>query len=161
MTTLCLDLALEDSCGQDFHKWLGGAWALLFSNPEDFQPQGREGKHWLPRIRQAFNVRAARALAVKRDGPPESTWLDELHLDRQLLRLREPPFAAADQVSFAARVLRGELLTLASRFVLIVDGSLKRRGVLKYGDGRIAVSALDLLASIDALRSHHAVARAA
>lgn len=161
MTTLCLDRALERSSARDLHEWLGGAWGLLFSNPEDFQPQAREAAHWLSGVRQAFSVRAVRAVAVKRDGPPESSWIDELQFDWQLVRLREPPFVAADQVSFGARALRGELLTLESRFVLCIDSSLKRRAMLKYGADGTAVSALDLLASVDALRAHHPVARAA
>ena len=161
MTTLCLDVALEDSCEQDLHQWLAGAWALLFSNPQDFEPQARERPDWLHALRPAFSGRAVRALAVKRDGPPQSNWIDELHFDPQLVALREPLFTAADPVSFGARALRGELLTLQSRFVLIVDGSLKRRGMLRYGTGNTAVSVLDLLASVDALRSQHPVAKAA
>jgi alkyl hydroperoxide reductase subunit AhpC len=161
MTTLCLDLAFENSSGRDLHEWLGGAWALLFSNPEDFQPQGREKGRWLNGLRQEFRARALHAVAVKRDGPPQLSWIDELHFDRQPVRLREPSFVAADEVSFAARALRGELLTLQSRFVLFIDGALKRRGVLKYSAGRHSASALDLLASVDTLRSRWPIGRAA
>jgi alkyl hydroperoxide reductase subunit AhpC len=128
MTTLCLDVALENACSRDLHDWIGGSWALLFSNPEDFDPQASEKTQWLEDLRQQFDTRAVRALAVKRDGQPESSWIEELQLDRQLIRLREPPFAAADAVSFAARALRGELLTLKSRFVLLVDGAHRRPG---------------------------------
>jgi thioredoxin-dependent peroxiredoxin len=162
MTALCLDLALESCSGRDLYQWLDGAWALLFSNPEDFEPQRREKGRWLDGLREEFGMRAVRALAVKRDrGPTESSWIDNLSFDPRLVRLREPSFAAADEVSFAARALRGELLTLQSRFVLLIDGSLKRREVLKYSAGRCAVSALDLLASLDALRRHRPVVRAA
>ena len=73
----------------------------------------------------------------------------------------EPPFAAADVVSFGARRLRGEVLTLGPGFVLIVDGSLKRRGVFKYVPGRAEVSIQDLLASVDALRGIATVGKAA
>ena len=52
----------------------------------------------------------------------------------------------------AARNLRDEILNLPPRFVLIIDESLNRRGVLKYSAGRSTVSPLDLLASIDAFR---------
>jgi thioredoxin-dependent peroxiredoxin len=162
MTALCLDLALENCSGRDLHEWLDGAWALLFSNPEDFEPQRREKGRWLHGLREEFGMRAVRALAVKRyRGPTESSWIDNLGFDPRPVQLREPSFAAADEVSFAARALRGELLTLQSRFVLLIDGSLKRREVLKYSAGRSAVSALDLLASVDALRRHRPVVRAA
>jgi alkyl hydroperoxide reductase subunit AhpC len=169
MTTLCLDLALENSSRLELHEWLGGNWALLFSNPEDFPPQclqqgrppGREKDHWLDALRHEFRSRSLNAVAVKRDGTPELSWIDELHSDRQSIRLSEPPFAAGDELSLAVRALRGELLTLQSRFVLFIDGCLKRRGVLKYTVGRHSVSALDLLASVDALRSRRLMGRAA
>jgi len=161
MTTLCLDLALENSCRRDLHEWLGGAWALLFSNPEDFHRQAGEKAHWLQGLRQEFGARDLRAVAVKRDGPPEASWIDELHFDRRLVRLREPSFVAADPISFAARVLRGDLLSLRSRFVLLIDGSLKRRRIFRYGADRTEVSSLDLLATVDALRYRRPVARAA
>jgi hypothetical protein len=153
MTAPCLDLVLEDCSGRDLHLWLGGAWGLLFSNPEDFQLQGRGTGRWLDGLGRDFSRRGIRALAVRRDR--------DLHIDSQPVQLREPSFAAADEVSFAARALRGELLTLQSRFVLLIDGSLKRRKVLKYNADRCVISAPDLLASVDALRRQHSVVRAA
>jgi hypothetical protein len=159
MTTLCLDRAVEQTCGWNLHQWLGGDWALLFSNPQDFEIQG--GRHGLEALRQEFGIRGVRGLAVKRDGPPESNWVDELHGSWQPVRLREPPFVAADEVSFATRALRGELLTLQCRFVLFIDGALKRRGVFKYSAGRHTGSPLELLACLDTLRLQPPIRRAA
>jgi alkyl hydroperoxide reductase subunit AhpC len=162
MTALCLDLVLDDHSGSDLHEWLGGACALLFSNPEDFEPQGREKERWLVSLREDFAMRDVCTLAVKRDsGSMQSNWSGRSGFDSLPVQLREPSFAAADQVSFAARALRSELLTLQSRFVLLIDGSLKRRAVLKYSAGRCAASVLDLLAAIDALRVHRPLVRAA
>jgi len=162
MTALCFDLVLEDHSGPDLHQWLGGAWALLFSNPEDFEPQGREKDRWLVSLRDEFAARGVRVLAVKRDGgSTQPSWGSKSSIDPRPVQLCEPLFAAADEVSFAARVLRGELLTLQSRFVLLIDGSLKRRAVLKYGAGHCAASVLDLLAAVDALRVHRPLVRAA
>jgi len=56
------------------------------------------------------------------------------------------------KIDLAARNLRADILGLPPRFVLIVDESLTRRGMLKYSAGRSSVSPLDLLASIDAFR---------
>jgi glutaredoxin/glutathione-dependent peroxiredoxin len=162
MTALCLDLVLEDHCGRDLHEWLGGDWALLFSNPEDFEPQGREKERWLVNLREQLGMRGARALAVKRDdGSTHSSWSSKSGLNPRPVQLREPSFAAADGVSFAARALRGELLTLQSRFVLLIDGSLKRRAALKYSAGRCAASVLDLLSAVDALRRRRPLVKAA
>jgi alkyl hydroperoxide reductase subunit AhpC len=162
MPAVCLDFAHEHCCARDLHGWLGGAWALLFSNPEDFQPQSRDKRRWLDSLRREFSARAVCALAVRRgSGLQDSSWIDELQFDPQLVGLPEPAFAAADEVSFAARALRGELLTLQSRFALVIDGALKRRALFKYSAGGNAVSVLDLLASVDALRRHGAIRRAA
>jgi hypothetical protein len=145
MTVLCLDVETESRGGRELHPWLGGAWALLFSDPEDFR---------LDRLRRQFTPDAVRTLTVKRDSGPAG-------IDPQCVTLAEPSFAAADPVSFATRTLRGELLTLRSRFVLLIDGSLKHRELLKYSVGRNAEVAPRLLAPVDALRNHHALGRAA
>jgi alkyl hydroperoxide reductase subunit AhpC len=144
MAVLYLDVEAETHGGYELHDWLGGAWAVLFSNPEDFR---------LDRLRQKFDPRAVRTLAVKRNGGPA--------LESKYVTLAEPSFAAADAVSFAARALRGELLTLQSRFVLLIDGSLRHREVLKYSVGRSAATAPRMLASVDALRACRSIDRAA
>ena len=153
MTTLCLDPELEHCAWRELHDWLGGDWAVLLSNPEDFQQLGRQKGQWLAATRRQFGVRALHALALKRDtGPPQS-------ITSGTVWLREPPFAAADPLSFAARALRGELLTARSRFVMFIDGSLKRRAMLKYSAS--AVPAADLLAAVDALRGQRVIGKAA
>ena len=162
MATLCLDSEFEQRARCDLHEFIGGDWALLFSNPEDFQQSGRHKERWLNDLRYELGSRALHSLAVKRDqGQPEASWIDELESAREYVHLREPPFAAADAISFAVRLLRGELLTLQSRFVLIVDASLKRREVLKYSSGRGNLSVFDLLASVDARRRPGSIVRAA
>jgi len=162
MTALYLDAESASGAGQDLHAWLNGAWALLFSHPEDFHDRAADRQRRLGALQQEFRVRAVRALAVRRDAQSaQPTWLDDLVAEPQQVRLREPSFAASDPVSFAARALRGELLTLQPRFVLIVDATLKRRELFKYSAGRTHVSALDLLAGVDALRRRHPISRAA
>ena len=110
MATLCLDPELGHGAWRDLHDWLGGAWAVLFSNPEDFQPLDRQKGQWLA---------AVHTLAVKREAGPrlagtstksmtKPNWIDDLCPNRETVWLREPPFAAADPVSFAARALRGQ-----------------------------------------------------
>jgi alkyl hydroperoxide reductase subunit AhpC len=159
MATLCLELASENASAPELHEWLNGDWALLFSNPEDFQPETRERRRWLDILRVEFDARGLRALAVKRDGPPLRSWIDELQFDREIVQLREPGFVASDAISFAARALRGDLLTQQCSFVVFIDGTLARREILKYSAGRHSISMLDLLASVDALRSRRVTTR--
>ena len=126
----------------------------------DFQDQGLEHDRWLEILRDEFRARGVKPIACRRPaGVPDGSWVGELICDYGLLRLEG---AAADDgvIDMAARHLRAEILDSPPRFVLIVDESLNRRGILKYSAGRSTVSPLDLLASIDAFRRRPARAAA-
>jgi alkyl hydroperoxide reductase subunit AhpC len=162
MTMLGLDLESEKRAERELHDALNGDWALLFSHPQDFEPAPSHMQRWLEQLQYELNARRVRAIEVRRErGASAASWIDQLQRNPELVRLREPPFAAADPISFAARALRGELLTQQCGSVLIIDGALKRRGVLRYSAGRSDVSVFDLLASIDALRRPQKLGKAA
>lgn len=153
MATLCMDIGSEVGTTPELRDWLDGNWGMLFSHPQDFQYQGLEPDRRLDILRGEFRDCGVRPIAVRRDGGMrDMSWVGELQSDWDLIRVREPAFTDADAVSFHARALREELLTLQPRFVVIVDGSLKHRGALTYSVGRCNASLHDLLASIDAMR---------
>jgi hypothetical protein len=150
MATLCVGDV--DCSAPLLRDWLAGDWALLFSHPADFQDQGLEHDRWLEILRDEFRARSVKPIACRRPaGVPDGSWVGELICDYSLLRL-ESDRSQDGVIDIAARQLRAEILDSPPRFVLIVDESLNRRGVLKYSAGRSTVSPLDLLASIDAFR---------
>ena len=138
-------LWVDGETGALLRDWLQDDWAILFSHPIDFQYQGLENDRWLSILREEFGARGVRPLACKRAVAELDTgWASDLTGDRSLLRL--------ECVDVPSRTLREDILGMPSRFALIVDAQLRRRGVLKYSAGRSSISPLDLLASIDALR---------
>jgi alkyl hydroperoxide reductase subunit AhpC len=159
VATLCLDRLSEYDSRLELQRWLAGDWALLFSNPEDFELPGYRRSRRLAHLRQDFQMRGLRALAVRIGGAPTPGWVDELHSDSQIVRLSEPAVEAADDGSTAARLLREDLLTTATSFVLFIDGTLRRQDVLRYSAGRDSVSLSDLLVTVDALRSRRSFDR--
>jgi alkyl hydroperoxide reductase subunit AhpC len=161
MATLCLGEV--DGSAPLLRDWLDGDWALLFSHPADFQDQGLERDRWLEILRDEFRVRGVRPVACSQSADAgaavDDSWAGELICDYRLLRLQSDT-AGDSVIDLPARNLRADILGLLPRFVLIIDESLTRRGVLKYSAGRSSVSPLDLLASIDAFRRSSAPAPA-
>lgn len=137
-------------------EWLAGDWGMVFSHPEDFQDGGLEQDRWLTIVGEEFHASAVRPLAcsvgtIRLDG----SWVSHLTADWRMIKLEG---AVAD---LTARLLRADLSALQSRFVLIVDEHLRRRGLLRYEPERMRLSPLDLLASVSALRRRPAAARRA
>jgi alkyl hydroperoxide reductase subunit AhpC len=135
-------------------EWLQGNWAMIFSHPVDFQYQGLETDRWLAIVREEFQERGVRALSCSREGAVlDPIWVSDPLVDQRAVSI-EPvnETGIPEIVDLPARALRDELLGLSTRFVLIVDEELRRRGIFKYSTGGAKVSPLDLLASIDAMR---------
>jgi hypothetical protein len=134
-------------------EWLAGDWALLFSHPGDFQDQGTETDRWLAIVRDEFRLNEVRALSLARCGAVSDTsWVASLFGDRRRVPLEAPPGSGAP-IDLPSRALRADVLALAPRFVMIIDETLRRRGVLRYrAAGVPRICALDLLATIGILR---------
>ena len=141
--------------------WLAGNWGLLFSHPEDFQYRGFESDRWLAVMHEEFEGCGVRPLALAlacragrriRDG----SWVSAMTGDWRVINLHAAMPARATSaeeiVDLNARLIQADIAQLQTRFVLIVDAGLRRRGLLRYSAGGTGVSPLDLLASIQAMR---------
>lgn len=151
MATLCLGEI--DGSAPCLREWLCGDWGLLFSHPSDFEDDSLERDRWLEILREDFRAQGVRPIACRRSaGDRDRGWVGELLDDHRLVRLIGMDPVVGATIELPPRRLRDDIRCLPARFVLIVDESLMRRGVLKYGPGRSSVSPLDLLASINAMR---------
>jgi hypothetical protein len=136
--------------------WLAGQWGLIFSHPEDFQEAGLEQDRWLVVLTQEFRAAGVRPVACQGGAArADASWVSELTGDYWFVQLEG---SVAD---LAARQLRSEIGAQHSRFVLVVDEHLRRRGLLPYRPGRSHLSPLDLAASVAALRQRCSERRAA
>lgn len=136
--------------------WLDGAWGMIFSHPQDFEQPGFERDRWLVVLSQEFRTAGVRPLACPRDGArADAGWISAVTGEVPEVALEG---AVAD---LAARQLRAEILGLGTRFVLAVDGQLRRRATLTYRHAPLQLSPIDLLASTIAVRERAAERRAA
>ncbi len=133
-------------------EWLAGDWGLLFSHPEDFEDRGLEQDRWLAIVGEELRACGVKPLACTTQPNRRDTgWASRVVNDWRTLRLE------GAVVDLTARQLRAEITALGPRFVLVVDAGLRRRGALPYRPGRITLSALDLAASVRALRCRTAL----
>jgi alkyl hydroperoxide reductase subunit AhpC len=150
MATLCHSAAEGAVAMRD---WLDGDWCMVFSHPEDFEDQGLERDRWLDILRQEFQAEGVRALACAGDQQAsDASWVSALAEDRRRVRLLNAGDEAERVFDLPALALCETLRGLPARYVLIVDDTLTRRGVLRYTPGRAHCSPLELLASIHVLR---------
>jgi len=130
-------------------EWLAGQWGVIFSHPEDFLQAGLELEQdrWLVIVTEAFHATGLRPLACQaRSGRPDASWVNQVTGEHGFVELEG---SVAD---LAARQLRAEIRALHTRFVLVIDGQLRRRGLLPYRPGNRRLSPLDLTASVAAMR---------
>ena len=127
--------------------WLVDDWALIFSHPRDFGHDGFESDRWQYIVRDLFRNRHLRPVSLATEQSPAGTdCIAAVTADDTLLALSLP-------AGHETRALRERLVSLQGRFVLVIDGGLQARAVLRYVQSRAQpLSPLDLLPAVDALR---------
>lgn len=132
-------------------RWLRGTWAVVFSHANDFACTSLESDRWLIVVKHAFANARVRPLACSRDPSSRPTnWILEAGGTNAIIPqdpLRSPPLA-----SLNAYLLCEAITQTTSRFVMIIDHTLRLRKTLSYEQGARLPSPLDLAATAERLR---------
>ncbi len=63
----------------DFHDWLGGSWAVLFSHPKDFTPVCTTELGYMASIKPEFDKRGVKIIGLSVDPVDKhSAWADDI-----------------------------------------------------------------------------------
>ncbi len=134
--------------------WLRGDWALLFSHPDDFVRYDLEMDRWLVLARRAFAERGIRPIALAAATlDAERSWISQVSGDARSVLLEDPSQQHFGPVDLQTPVLREEIEQSGRRFVMIIDGELRRQKMFGYDSLSNLPSPLELLGWAEALRT--------
>jgi alkyl hydroperoxide reductase subunit AhpC len=134
-------------------NWLRGGWAILFSHPDDFLHYDLEMDRWLVVTQRAFAERDIRPLALAAPtSDPERGWVAQVSDDSRAVLLEDTQ-QHFGPVDLQATVLREEIEQSARRFVMIIDGELRKRRMFNYDTLSHLPSPLEFLGWAEALRT--------
>lgn len=132
--------------------WLQGKWALLLSHADDFACYDLESDRWLVVLRQTLAAAGVRPLGLSsRKALPRSSWVADVG-GSYTTPFLEGPRRRADPCDLNACALRDAVSRSSSRFVMIIDESLRLRRTFVYKPQDHLPSLLDLAAMAGKLR---------
>jgi len=117
-----------------FHEWLGSSWGILFSHPKDFTPVCTTELGRAANLRQDFEKRGLKMLAVSVDDvESHKRWVSDID-ETQGSRLDYPILADADRkVATLYDMIHPEANdTLTVRSVFFIDNNKKIRAIITY-----------------------------
>lgn len=133
-------------------RWLCGSWAVVFSHANDFACTSLESDRWLIVVKQAFASARVRPLACSLDPASLPTnWVLEVGGTNTIIP-REPT-RYSPMADLHAYLLCEAITQATTRFVMIIDHTLRLRKTLSYEPGARLPSPLDLAATAERLRS--------
>lgn len=124
-------------------RYLEGKWALLFSHAEDFACHGFEADRWLWLVRDAFTQARIHPLALhgQKFSCP-TNWVTEVGG----LCVTAEPGRRSNGSSDGVFAVHEAMVQIASRFVMILDSSLRLRRTICYTPQGRLPSPIDLIA---------------
>jgi hypothetical protein len=139
--------------------WLCECWAIIFSHPEDFVPCDLEMDRWLVVVRHAFSEHGIRPLALaSRALDLDRSWVARLSGDTCAVMLEDAVRQHSSAIDLQARILREDIASSGQRFVMIIDGALRKHRTFTYSARLDLPSPLEFLGWADALRGRQATA---
>ena len=156
------DFEQDSSAGRiRFHEWLGNSWGVLFSHPADFTPVCTTELGLTAKLRQEFDKRGVKAIALSVD-PVDShhKWIADIN-DTQNTTVNFPIIADSDRkVSELYDMIHPNAnATLTVRSLFIIDPNKKVRLIITYpaSTGRNFDEVLRVIDSLQ-LTDKHSVA---
>jgi len=141
-----------------FHEWLGTSWGVLFSHPADFTPVCTTELGLTAKLKEQFDKRNVKAIALSVDPVESHTrWIEDIN-DTQQTRVNFPILADADRkVSELYDLIHPNASsTLTVRSLFVIDPSKKVRLIITYpaSTGRNFDEILRVIDSLQLTDSH-------
>lgn len=153
------DFTQESTEGQiHFHQWLGDSWGVLFSHPADFTPVCTTELGLTAKLKEEFDKRNVKALALSVD-PVDShhRWIEDIN-DTQATRVNFPIIADEDRkVSTLYDMIHPNASqTLTVRSLFIIDPAKRIRLIITYpaSTGRNFDEILRVIDSLQLTENH-------
>ena len=125
----------------DFHEWIGGKWAILFSHPADFTPVCTTELGAFAKMKNEFDKRGVKLIGLSaNDLTSHGRWISDIN-ETQGSDLQFPIIADADRkIAFTYDMVDAQDVTnkddkgiaFTIRSVFIIDPSKKIRLTMMY-----------------------------
>ena len=118
----------------DFHKYIEGSWAVLFSHPKDYTPVCTTELGRVSKLKSEFDKRGVKVIALSVDGvESHKGWINDIN-ETQHCVVNFPIIADEDRsVSALYGMIHPQSLdSLTVRTVFIIDPNKKIRLTLTY-----------------------------
>jgi thioredoxin-dependent peroxiredoxin len=142
----------------NFHEWIGGSWAVLFSHPRDFTPVCTTELGEAARLKPEFDKRGVKIIGLSVDpSDSHARWADDIE-ETQGQRLNFPVIADADkQVAVLYDMIHpnaSDMFTVRSVFVIGPDKKVKLSLTYPPSTGRNFDEVLRVIDSLQLTAKH-------